>query len=269
LEIGSFNFKSGIVMAGPYLPVEILEDSSPLTIFKMPWVGKFFGPLAYILKLISVGLCSHIICVQATFELCWLNLILLYYGCVFQCDSGGNAKTCRFVVNVPHVLQLDLDVQLSVLVPNLVLGAAKDLIGRERAFETKRRSVLIGKLRLCCKAWKMIVDSTMEYNALRLAAHVYSMGPNGIPELCLPHEHNLVKLFKLNFLLFLESRHITSRISQRILRSDLGHLSLLSLAKLRTKLEGCYGAVKIYGMFFGSFYPYWTCLAGRVWMALN
>jgi hypothetical protein len=72
----------------------------------------------------------------------------------------------------------------------------------------------------------MIVDSTVEYNALRLAAHEYSMGPHGIPELYLPRKHNLVKMFKLNFMLFSESRHITSRISQRILRSDLGDLSL-------------------------------------------
>jgi hypothetical protein len=98
-------------------------------------------------------------------------MILFLSGCVFQCDSGGNAKTRRFIIIVPHVLQLDLDVQLSVLVPNLVLDAAKDLIGRERAFETKRRLVLIGKLRLCCKAWKMILNSTMKYNALHLAVH--------------------------------------------------------------------------------------------------
>jgi hypothetical protein len=207
-EFLALYFKSGIVMVGPYFYVEILEDSSPLTMFKMPWVGKFLRPLAYILKLISVGLCSHIICVQATFELCWLIMILLYSGCVFQCDSWGNAKTRRFVLDVPHVLQLDLDVQLSVLVPNLVLGVAKDLIGRERPFETKWRLVLIGKLRLCCKAWKRIVDSTVEYNALHLAAHEYSMGPHGIPQLCLPREHNLVKLFKLNFMLFSESRHL-------------------------------------------------------------
>jgi hypothetical protein len=144
-------------MLGTYLHLDILEDSSPLTIFKMPWMGKFFGPLAYILKLISVGLCCHTICVQATFELCWLILISLNYGYVFQCVSGGNAKTRRFVLDVPHVLKLDLDVQLSVLVPNLVLGAAKYLIGRERAFETKCRLVLIGKLRICCKAWKSTV----------------------------------------------------------------------------------------------------------------
>jgi hypothetical protein len=116
-------------------------------------------------------------------------------------------------LDVPHVLQLDLNVQLSVLVPNLVLGAAKDLIGRERAFETKRRLVLIGKLRLCCKAWKRIVDSMVEYNVLRLAAHEFRMGLHGIPQLCLPREHNLVKLFKLNFMLFSQSRHATLRIS--------------------------------------------------------
>ena len=165
---------------------------------------------------------------------------------------------------MPHVLQLDIDVQLSVLVPNLVLGAAKDLIGREMALETKRRLVLIGKLRLCCKAWKRIVDSTMEYNALRLAAHEFRMGPHALPMLCLPREHNLVKLFKLNLMLFSHSRHVTTTISERILRSDLGDLSLRSLAKLRNELESCYGAVEIYGMFFGSFYPYWTCPADRV-----
>ena len=165
---------------------------------------------------------------------------------------------------MPHVLELDVDVQLSVLVPNLVLGATKDLIGRERAFETKRRLVLIGKLRLCCKAWKTIVDSRVEYNALRLAAHEFRMGPHGMPELCLPREHNLVKLFKINLMLFSHSRHVTSKISNKILRSDLGDLSLRSLAKLRDELESCYGAVEIYGMSFGSFYPYWTCPADRV-----
>ena len=202
MESGSFNLKSGIVMVGPYLHVEILEDSSPLTIFELPWVDKLLGPLAYILKLISVGLCSHIICVQATFELCWLILILLYFGCVFQCDSGDSAKTRRFVVIVPHVLQLDLDVQLSVLVPNLVVGAAEDYTSREKAFDTKRGLLVIGKLWLCCKAWKNIVDSRVEYNALRLAAHEFRMGAHALPQLCLPRDHNLVKLLKLNLMLF-------------------------------------------------------------------
>ena len=149
----------------------------------------------------------------------------------------------------PHVLHVDLDVQLSVLVPNLVVGAAKNYTGWERAFDTKRRLLVIGKLRLCCNAWNKIVDSSVEYNALRLAAHEYSMGPHALPHLCLSREHNLVKLLKLNFMLFLESRHVTSKISKRILRSDLGDLSLRSLAKLRDEFEGCYGAVEIYGMF--------------------
>jgi hypothetical protein len=266
VRVGALYLKYGFVMISPYLYVEILEVSSPLTIFE-PWIGKLIWP--YILKFIFVGLCSHIICVLATFGLCWIILILLYSHCVSLCDSGDNAKTRRFVIIVPHVLQLDLDVQLSVMVPNLVLGARKDLIGRERAFETKRRLVLISKLRLCCKVWKNIVDSTVEYNALRLAAHEYSMGPHALPELCLPREHNLVKLFKLNFMLFSESRHVTSRISKRISRSDLEDLSLRSWAKLRTELKGCYGATEFYDMFFGSIYPYWTWPADRVYMALN
>ena len=191
-------------------------------------------------------------------------LIFFNYEFVTFCDSSGNAKTRKFHVIVPHVLHLDLHVELSVLVPNLVLGAAKDFIGRERAIETKRRLVLIGKLRLCCKAWKRIVDSTVEYNALRLAAHEFRMGPHALPQLCLPREHNLVKLFKLNLMLFSHSRHVTTKISERILRSELGELSLRNLAKLRDELESCYGAVEIYGMSFGSFYPYWTCPADRV-----
>ena len=59
------------------------------------------------------------------------------YECVTLCDSSGNAKTHKFHVIVPYVLHLDLHVELFVLVPNLVLGAAKNFIGRERAFETK------------------------------------------------------------------------------------------------------------------------------------
>ena len=214
LEFASFKLQSGIVMVGPYLHFEKLEDSSHLSVLKMPWVG--------------------------------------------------NAKTRRFVVIVPHVLELDLDVQLSVLVPNLVVGATKDYTSREKAFDTKRRLLLIGKLRLCCKAWKNIVDSSVEYHALRLAAHEFRMGPHALPELCLPREHNLVKLFKLNLMLFSQSRHVTSTISKRILRSELAELSLRNLARLRDELESCYGATEFYGMFFGSFYPYWTCPADRV-----
>jgi hypothetical protein len=81
----------------------------------------------------------------------------------------------------PLVLDLDLDVQLSVLVPNLVVGAAKDYTGRERALDTKRRLLVIGKLRLCCKAWKTILDKSVEYIALCLAAHEYSMGLHTLP----------------------------------------------------------------------------------------
>ena len=92
------------------------------------------------------------------------------------------------------------------------------------------------------------MDSIVEYNALRLAAHEYSMAPHALSQLCLPREHHIIKLCKMNFILFLQSRHVSSKISNRILRSDLGHLSLRSLAKLRDELEVCYVAVEIYGM---------------------
>ena len=48
--------------------------------------------------------------------------------CISLCDLGGNAKTRKFDVIVPHILQPDVDVQLSVVVYNLVLGAAKEFI---------------------------------------------------------------------------------------------------------------------------------------------
>ena len=148
-----------------------------------------------------------------SFHLLHQILILFHYECVFLCETSGNARMRKFHVIVPHVLHLDLDVQIFVLVPYLMVAAAKDYTGRERAFDTKRRLLVIGKLKLCCKAWKLIVDSSVEYNALRLAAHEYSTGPHALPELCLPSEHNLVKLFKLNFMLFSQSRHVTTKIS--------------------------------------------------------
>jgi hypothetical protein len=103
----------------------------------------------------------------------------------------------------------------------------------------------------------------VEYNALRLAQHE-SMGPNGVPRVCLIREHNFIHQFQMNSLWFSHSRHVTSKISRRILMSDLGDLSMRSLAKLKDELESCWCAVEIYGMIFESFYPYWTCPADRV-----
>ena len=87
-------------------------------------------------------------------------MILFYCECVFLCDSLGNARTRKFHVIVPHVLHLDLDVQLSVLVPNFVVVAAKDYTGREKAFDTKRRLLVIGKLKHGRTLW-IAVWSTM------------------------------------------------------------------------------------------------------------
>jgi hypothetical protein len=161
-------------------------------------------------------------------------------------------------------LHLDLDVQLSVLVPNLLVGAANVDTSRETVLDTQRRLSLIHDLRLCCKSWKNVVDKSVEYNALRLAQYEYAMGPNVDLRVCLPREHNLITQFQMNMMWFSRSRHVSSKISRRILMSDLGDLSLRSLAKLRDELESCWCAEEFYGMIFESFYPYWTYPANRV-----
>jgi hypothetical protein len=144
------------------------------------------------------------------------------------------------------------------------VGAASVDMGRKTVLDTQRRLSLIHDLRLCCKAWKTIVDKYVEYNALHLAQHEYSMGLNGVPRVCLIREHNLIHQFQINSLWFSHSRHVTSKISRRILMSNLGNLSFCSLAKLRDELESCWCAMEIYGMIFGPFYLYWTCPADRV-----
>ena len=60
----------------------------------------------------------------------------------------------------------------------------------------------------------------------------------------------------MNFILFSLSQHVSTRISKRILMSDLGDLSMPSLAKLRNELKGCLCAEEFYDMKIESFYPY-------------
>ena len=100
----------------------------------------------------------------------------------------------------PLVLYLDKDVQLTVFVPNLLVGAAKVDMGAEMALDTQLRLLLIHSLRLSCKAWKTIVDKSAEFNALRLAQYEYAMGPNAVIRVCLPREHNLITQFQLNLM---------------------------------------------------------------------
>jgi hypothetical protein len=126
-----------------------------------------------------------------------------------------------------------------VLVPNLLVDAANVDTGRLTVLDTQRRLMLIHDLRLCCKAWKTIMDKNMEYNALRLAQHEYSMGPNGVRRVYLIRKHNLIHQFQINLMWFSQSRHVSSKISRRIFMSDLGDLSLHSLAKLKDELESC------------------------------
>ena len=97
----------------------------------------------------------------------------------------------------PLVLYLDLDVHLSVLVPNLLVGAAKEDMGVESALDTKLRLLLIHNLRLCCKAWKSIVGKSAEYNALRVAQYEHAMCPKEVKWVCIPRKHNHISKFHL------------------------------------------------------------------------
>jgi hypothetical protein len=164
----------------------------------------------------------------------------------------------------PVALYLDQDVQFKILVTNLVVGAANVDMGADTALDTQRRLSLIHDLRLCCKAWKMIVDKSVEYNALRLAQHEYAMGPNVDLRVCFPREHNFITQFQMNLMWFSQSRHVSSNFLWKILMSDLGNLSLRKLAKLRDELEMSFCVVEFYGMIFDPIYPYWTYSADRV-----
>ena len=95
----------------------------------------------------------------------------------------------------PLVLYLDLDVQWTVFVPNLLVGAAKVDIGVETTLDTQLCLLLIHSLRPSCKTWKTIVDKYVEYNALCLAHYEYAMCPNEVKRVCLPCEPNLITRF--------------------------------------------------------------------------
>ena len=80
-------------------------------------------------------------------------------------SGWGRVRETHFME--PLVLYLDLDIQLFILVSNLLVGTTKDDVGAESTLDLKRRLMVVRKLRLCCKAWKTIVDKSAEYNALR------------------------------------------------------------------------------------------------------
>ena len=111
---------------------------------------------------------------------------------------------------------MDLDVQLTVLVSNLLVGAANVDMGTKTASEIQLCLLLIHNLRLSCKALKTIV----EYNALCLAHYVYAMCTNEVKMVYLSCEHNVIKQFQLNLMWFSRSRHVRSTISRWILMSD-------------------------------------------------
>ena len=154
-----------------------------------------------------------------------MSLVLLLIG--VGASSVGRLR--QYHAMKPLVLYVDLVVQLSVLVPNLLVGAANVNMGAESVLDTKLRLSLKHNLRLCCKAWKTIMDKSAEYNAFRLAQYEYAMCPYEVKWACLPRKHNLIRKFRLNMMWLSRSRHISSKFSRRIFMSDLGDFGIAEI----------------------------------------
>jgi hypothetical protein len=77
-------------------------------------------------------------------------------------------------------------------------------------------------------------------------------------------EYNIVTQFQENMKWFSKSRHVTTRVSRRILQAGLEELTLLELDGLREALEASFHAVEFYDMRFHTTAPYWTCPADRM-----
>jgi hypothetical protein len=82
---------------------------------------------------------------------------------LIEVDASGWGRSRQSHMMEPLVLYLDLDVQLRVFVPNLLVGAAKVDMGAETTLNTQLCLLLIHSLRLFCKAWKTIVDKNAVY----------------------------------------------------------------------------------------------------------
>ena len=77
-------------------------------------------------------------------------------------------------------------------------------------------------------------------------------------------EYNIVTQFQENMKWFSKSRHVTTRVSRRILQAGLEELTLLELDGLREALEASFHAVEFYDMRFHTTALYWTCPADRM-----
>ena len=177
-------------------------------------------------------------------------------------NEGGECPGQAYTMEA-LVLDLDENAQLEVLVLNLLVGASKVNLGAETAAGTLLRLQAMHKMRLSCKTWKVVVDKSIEYNALCLAEYNCAMWPNDWGRRYMSREYNIVTQFRENMMWFSKSRHVTTRVSRRILRARLEDLTLPELDGLREVLEMSFYAVEFYGMSFHPTTPYWTCPADR------
>lgn len=194
-----------------------------------------------------------------------INTIQWMPSTAFRCVKFlAIQRSCQSQTMAALQLDLDEDVQLDVLVPNMLVGASTVDLGAETATNTLLRLQAMHNMRLTCKAWKAVVDKSTEYNALRLAEYDCAMWPNDLNTRFMTREFNIVTQFQENMKWFSKSRHVTTRVSRRTLRARLEDLTLSELDGLREALEMSFYAVEFYGMTFHSSAPYWICPSDRV-----
>ena len=183
---------------------------------------------------------------------------------VVGCGPLGRGCSGQFYTMPRYVLDLDKQVQLEVLLPNILVGTATVDMGGESSSSTLLQLQTIHNLRFLCKTWKLVLDKSTKYNALCLAEYNYMIWPNHTTTRFMSIKNNIVILFQENMNCFTKSRYVNTRISRRILQARLENLTLPELVRLREELKMFFYAVEVYGMIFYATPPYWTCPADRV-----
>ena len=111
---------------------------------------------------------------------------------VVGCGRLGWGRSGQSYTMPRPVLYLDEQFQLEVLFPNILVGAANVDMGGELSRITLLWLQTIHNLRLVCKAWKLVVDKTIEYNTLYLAKYNYAIRPNYTTMRFMSVENNIV-----------------------------------------------------------------------------
>lgn len=80
----------------------------------------------------------------------------------------------------PPVLDLDEYLQPQILDLNIMLGVAHAMFGEDTTMQILHQLCLRNIIMFACKAWKILVDMSMEYNALHAVEYNCNMRPNDL-----------------------------------------------------------------------------------------